>query len=494
MNYVAMEIPPSPEQSMYKFVTSDVATITQKRKQQARACESCRRKKRRCEHNPAPNSSQSDLRPRNSNAQTSPDNQEAPMIVSAQDCNDHHEQEAEQVRQGHQVQQPNQSICPTESSTASTYVQDANTISIGLGQVDGSRPHDEHRDETLGSRFIGDLSPEGILLAATSPDSMRGTSLNDHVGIWLANSLNNRGQAPGSIASNPTSQTSLFHGLHSSASLIQKVLMPVLEEEILSTLPPQENFLALSQIYFERCHPVFPIIDKVGLHGLQPTDPNCILLQQGICLAASRNFVAKEHLLLRGSQSPISYKEFGDRIFASMRLSVETGLVTDKIVLIQALSLMCQFANGPDSGDLSSQLCGRAIHHGQSIGLHLKGQHGNEGDIYGTTLLCCVWALDRMNAAFNGKPVLMHERDFGVDILECFEQQEPCFRLLLQVTILLDKVIELYRPSSNLIYSGLEVEFPAFEEIVAECSASHIVTPLLGTLIPNPLYISICRS
>lgn len=416
------------------------------------------------------------------------------MIVSAQDSNDHHEQEAEQAQHGHQVQQPSQSICPTDSPTASTYLQDSNTIPIGTAQADGSRPHDEHRDETLGSRFIGDLSPEGILLAATSPDSMRDASLNDHVGIWLANSLRNRGKGLGAIARNPTSQASLFHGLHGSASLIQKVLMPVLEEEILSTLPPQENFLALSQIYFDRCHPVFPIIDKVGFHRLKPTDPSCIILQQGICLAASRNFAAKEHLLLQRSQYPIGYKEFGDRIFASMRLSVETGLVTDKIVLIQALSLMCQFSNGPDSGDLSSQLCGRAIHHGQSIGLHLKGQHGNEDDIYGITLLCCVWALDRMTAAFNGKPVLMHERDFGMDILEGFGQQEPCFRLLLQVTMLLDKVIELYRPSSNLIYSELEVEFPAFEEMVAGCYASQIVTPVLGTLVLIPLYISISGS
>ena len=99
-----------------------------------------------------------------------------------------------------------------------------------------------------------------------------------------------------------------------------------------------------------------------------------------------------------------------------------------------------------------------------------------------------------MTAAFNGKPVLMHERDFGINILEGFEQQEPCFRLLLQVTMLLDKVIELYRPSSNIIYSELEVEFPAFEEMVAGCYASQIVTPVLGTLVLNSLYISICRS
>lgn len=33
------------------------------------------------------------------------------------------------------------------------------------------------------SRFIGDLNPEGIFLAATSPDATRGVS-NDSIGVW----------------------------------------------------------------------------------------------------------------------------------------------------------------------------------------------------------------------------------------------------------------------------------------------------------------------
>jgi len=51
-----------------------------------------------------------------------------------------------------------------------------------------------------------------------------------------------------------------------------------------------------------------------------------------------------------------------------------------------------------------------------------------------------------MNAAFNGRPVLMHERDLRKDLTCCFEEQEPCFRVFLKVIELLDKVIDLYRP------------------------------------------------
>ncbi|EHK99801.1 hypothetical protein M7I_4296 [Glarea lozoyensis 74030] len=45
-----------------------------------------------------------------------------------------------------------------------------------------------------------------------------------------------------------------------------------------------------------------------------------------------------------------------------------------------------------------------------------------------------------MNAAFNGRPVLMHERDIGLDMFKSFQEQKyPCFRLLLEVVKLLDK-------------------------------------------------------
>ena len=75
----------------------------------------------------------------------------------------------------------------------------------------------------------------------------------------------------------------------------------------------------------------------------------------------------------------------------------------------------------------------------------------------------------------------MHERDLRKDLDRCFQQQEPAFRLFLEVVVLLDKVIELYRP---LALSGdspvLDWEFPAFEDIVLNCGSSHIGTSALG--------------
>ncbi len=118
----------------------------------------------------------------------------------------------------------------------------------------------------------------------------------------------------------------------------------------------------------------------------------------------------------------------------AMRISIEMGLISNKIIIIQALALMSQFTDNPVGEDISSQLCGRAVQHVQSLGLHVKGQQEQDRDRCSTKLLCCIWAIDRMNAAFHGRPVLMHERDLRKDLEFCFEQQDPCFRVFLKAS------------------------------------------------------------
>ena len=254
------------------------------------------------------------------------------------------------------------------------------------------------------SRYIGDLNPESIFLAATSPDATRGASLDDSIGVWLTSTLSRRGsQSTPSMLQSPSS---LFYA---SGSVVQKVLLPILEQESLATIPASATLETLSKIYFERVHPIFPVIDLTTYENLSLKDPARILLQQGICLAASKNFAARQHLVLTESESPLSCRTFGERLSGAMRLIIEIGLVKDKIVLIQALALMSQFIDNPVGDDMSPQLCGRAVHHVQTLGLHLKRQQEDEMGSYNTTLLCCIYSIDRMNAAFHGRPTLMHE-------------------------------------------------------------------------------------
>jgi hypothetical protein len=459
---------------MFKFVTADTGTPSPKRKQSQRACETCRKRKKRCNHLPSAEF------PRRL-AQVPPNNDSSFRLSSAggdttispSDQGTVFTNQEHSAPSGVDGQQQSTSPWIRDNPTSNSLANDGTEATQDHSQVDRN-PLVPDR-ESLGSRFIGDLCPEGVLLSATSPGATRGASLDGSVGVWTKGQRENIQHVSAVLPSQ--SPSSLFSG---SAPLIQKVLLPMLTEESLSTLPRPDKIAALAQFYFDKIHPIFPVIDEPRFHDLQPADPGKILLQQAVCLAASKNYVTKEHLILPGSDSPLSFGEFGTKLFAAMRLSVELGLVTDKIILIQALTLMSHFTDGPERADLSPQLCGRAVHYVQSIGLHLSGQQRNYEDQYGITLLCCVWALDRMNAAFHGRPVLIHERDLGVDLNECFSQQRRCFRLLLNVISLLDKVIAFYRPSSSVNREGADAEFPAFEELITSSGSSQIVTPLLG--------------
>jgi hypothetical protein len=140
------------------------------------------------------------------------------------------------------------------------------------------------------------------------------------------------------------------------------------------------------------------------------------------------------------------------------------------------------FIEGPDGGDVSSQLCGKAVQFVQSIGLHVQIQRRDNKNQFAETLLCCIWARDRLNAAFHGRPVLMHHRDFGMDLESCFQRQDSCFQAFLRVIMLLDTVINLYRPATDRNVLGWEGEFPPLEELLATSGGSQIPTPLMGEL------------
>ena len=91
-----------------------------------------------------------------------------------------------------------------------------------------------------------------------------------------------------------------------------------------------------------------------------------------------------------------------------------------------------------------------------------------------------MYALDILNAAFHGRPMQMHARDFGRDLHSCIAAQQGCFRLFLRTITLMDRVIELYRPSTNAVW---EDGFPLFEDVLEEFDALSIPMHLTGMSI-----------
>ncbi|KAJ9660429.1 hypothetical protein H2198_002547 [Neophaeococcomyces mojaviensis] len=178
-----------------------------------------------------------------------------------------------------------------------------------------------------------------------------------------------------------------------------------------------------------------------------------------------------------------------------MRVAIEVGVVTDKVVLTQALALMSFWVDGREGSENSSLLIGRAVQYVHSLGLHIQGRDDEPQTAYNETLFCCIWAIDKMNAAFHGRPVLMHDRDIDRSLQRSFDTQNSAFKLLLHVVALLDRVIELYRPGGGT-EDELSGGFDTFEGLILKCDASQVSTRFLATIeiLYHAVAILSCRS
>ncbi len=332
-------------QMNFKFVASDETGSSQKRQQVQRACERCRKRKRRCFH-AISGSDASPALAQNTSYDSHGDSAHRPTstspAITTQVTGDDLLQHQSGRDLGIEVDSATEET-QTESSEDGSSQKRLATIPTPKDALPNIVPLGEDRNP----RFIGDMCPEGVFLAATSPDTTRA---DDSIGIWLTSTLNKRASQPPSTSLQSTSN--LFYG---SGSLIQKVLAPMLEQECLSMLPPAPQREALSKIYFEKVHLILPAIDEKAYRSFADQDPGKLLLQQGICLAASKHLAARQYLILPESDRLLSSREFGARLLAAMRMSIEMGLVTNKFVVIQALTVMSQFVDNPVGDDISSQ-------------------------------------------------------------------------------------------------------------------------------------------
>lgn len=323
------------------------------------------------------------------------------------------------------------------------------------------------------SRFVGDLNPEGMFLEATASTSARASSQKGDVGIWLSSgAFGSTGQSSQFITSRPP-------------PLMDRFLLPFVREHCLSCLPPPEDLARLKHCYVKKVHAIFPVIPISDLDS--NTDHPCnVLLRQLICLAAAADPELTEHFRLQ-NRGPglLSPQDFSHSLSSSIRAILETSLITDRVLHIQALIMLSLYTQPTcaEEADLPAQLGGRAIHHIQTLGLHLLRYDAPNCDDL-ENLFCCVWALDRINAAEYGRPCLIHERDVGADLEACIRKRPPCFRLFLSVVQWLDQVIDLYRPGPSAEASGTTrfayIDLPVLEAMIVNAGALKVPSSLIG--------------
>jgi hypothetical protein len=339
------------------------------------------------------------------------------------------------------------------------------------------------------SRFVGHLNPESIFIAAQSPVTGTASVEADAVGIWSPQKPRNaRTESHSSL---PVKTTRLG-SIYLPDLEISKLFLSQFEAQCLALLPNHASLEALCKIYFDEFHPLFPILDQKSFEKLPSDDPTKVVLNQVVCLVASSSWSSTQFLSIPivGKPSITGRKAFAQQLSLAARTLINFGVIKDKLVLIQLHSLLSLSMQFSEDRNLCAELNARAVSIVQTLGLHLLTRTDVKDREVATRIFCCVWAMDRLNAAFHGRPVMIHERDLGRGLSEGINAQDGCFQLFLRTILLLDKVIGLYRPNAILSEDVWETGFPTFETLVQQAGASNVKHRSLGKFSTQNLNLS----
>jgi hypothetical protein len=160
-------------------------------------------------------------------------------------------------------------------------------------------------------------------------------------------------------------------------------------------------------------------------------------------------------------------RQFCSKIYKGLVVVLNEGLETDRVTRIRTLALISLHCEGYEGAETASMHLCQAIHQAQTIGLHLDRPGRVPGDSL-TGLFWCLWTLDKMHACIGGRPVLLADRDIGIEKPEFKPSHtRTAFDAWFAISDLLSHVIAFYRPTSDHTV-GWETGFPTFEEIMGD--------------------------
>ncbi|OHF02111.1 fungal specific transcription factor, partial [Colletotrichum orchidophilum] len=206
-----------------KFVGSDSSGLPLKRKQVLQACESCRRKKKRCIHGePPPLEAAHD----GSAGSSPPDNV------------------------GHAVAG---SGSPTKHRHSASVTADA-ALSTTPARRESATAGNLEPAQTPQTRFVGDLNPEGMFAEAADSGPAANPTQKAEVGVWLPSLNAASTQSTTSVVSRPS-------------AISDQVLLPFVKQNCLTCVPPEKDYKHLYKVYRQKIHPIFGLVPDDALDG-----------------------------------------------------------------------------------------------------------------------------------------------------------------------------------------------------------------------------------
>jgi hypothetical protein len=324
--------------------------------------------------------------------------------------------------------------------------------------------------DSTAQQFISDLHPEaGFLERNSSRPRHPRAKATANVGVWVDkqewNELIRQRDAAIGTASDSLIRT--------SAGVARQL-----------PRPKPSQVAGLVDVYFRKLHPMLPLIDEVEFREafVDGSVPEPYL--HAICIVAAKDKDAEPFLLNDGEQTPISPREFCSSLQSSVKEALAVSGRYDRLTLIRMSALMSFHIEGPDGAEDASMFVTQAMHHCQTLGLHLGQQSSlpTRSTRPMKLLFWTIWTLDRFNAAINGRPIIMADHDIAIEPFEKGESEFPAFEILLKIAHIMNDVIGFYRPGNPPTVTGWEGIFPSFEEIVDDLNGWLLPPTLLATL------------
>lgn len=335
-------------------------------------------------------------------------------------------------------------------------------------------------------RFVGDLNPEAVIRERL--DEPTGNPLRNRIGLWISSSTpRDAGGVPRRRPSNGIVSSFTRPSLSSSDS---EGIASILQQRYAAAMQackrlPVATSKALTAIYFSTVNRIAPLLDEHEFLAVQTEGLFSVFLERAICLVAAKDRAAASHLRLVEQGEVMHTRQFCSEVYKGLVAAMDAGLEPDRLTRIRILALMSLHCEGYEGAEAASLHLCQAIHQAQTVGLHLDRPDRRPADPP-VQLFWCLWTLDKMHASIGGRPVLLADRDIGIEkpIPQCQKLPGP-FGVWLAISDLLATVISFYRPSASNT-SGWEEGFPPFEDIVAEHAQGGLDFATLG------LSISLC--
>jgi hypothetical protein len=184
-------------------------------------------------------------------------------------------------------------------------------------------------------------------------------------------------------------------------------------------------------------------------------------------LVACKTEQAAPFLRLRDNGPLLEPLSFAKTLYNGLDAAVRADLELDRFANIQILALMSLHNDGLGGFEEASAHLSQAIHEAWVLNLHfyLPGRTALEQS---TLLWWTLWSLDRINAILQASPLMIADRD--IDLARPpldSEYKHQVLTISLRLGDVLDKVIEVYRPTSDPGLIGWDDDFPSWADICA---------------------------